>query len=112
MFASSRIIHEHSYRLPIGASVFQAEILAIFQAARWLISNPNQRYIKICVDSQAALLALCAQDIKSKLVAKTVETLNLVGARMEIRLVWVKAHVGTAGNEHADMLAKASVIFR
>lgn len=58
------------------------------------------------VDSQAAIKALVSPIIKSELVLKTIETLNEVGLNNSIIFHWVRAHVGTDGNERADELAK------
>ena len=95
---------EGSFRLPDKSSVFQAEIFAINQAALTLQNLHKLFFIKIFVDSQAALLALNSKTVTSRLVADTVHNLNLVPA--PIRLVWIKAHVGHEGNEKADQLAK------
>ena len=92
-----------SFRLPDKASVFQAEIFAINQAAIELQKHETQ-YIKFFIDSQAALLALNKSIITSRLVGDTVHNLNLLSG--SVRLVWVKAHVGHEGNEQADGLAK------
>ena len=94
-----------SFRLPDQATVFQAEILAINKAAIYIQSLENTNYIKIFVDSQAALQALSKKDITSRLVGDTVHNLNLIPGL--VRLVWIKAHVGHDGNERADELAKA-----
>lgn len=59
------------------------------------------------VDSQASLLALQNERIVSRLVLETVNLLNQV--QTMVRLVWVPAHSGVAGNEVADDLAKNSV---
>ena len=96
---------ELSFRLPDKSSVFQAEIFAINQAAIFLQSHQTPAYIKFFVDSQAALLALNNKCVTSRLVGDTMHNLNLVSGL--IRLVWIKAHVGHAGNERADQLAKA-----
>ena len=93
-----------SFRLPDKASVFQANIFAINQAAIFLQTLPNNTYIKFFVDSQAALLALNNKSVTSRLVGDTVHNLNLVPGL--VRLVWIKAHVGHDGNEQADRLAK------
>ena len=97
-------IIELSFRLPDKASVFQAEIFAINQAAIILQNLTNCFYIKFFVDSQAALLALNKKTINSRLVGDTIHNLNLITGKA--RLVWIKAHVGHDGNERADQLAK------
>ena len=99
-----RTITELSFRLPDKASVFQAEIFAINQAAIFLQNLSGLHYIKFFVDSQAALLALNNKSITSRLVGDTVHNLNLLPGKT--RLVWIKAHVGHNGNERADVLAK------
>ena len=99
---------EMSFRLPDKCSVFQAEIFAINQAALFIQRLGYPRYIKIFVDSQAALLALNKKDITSRLVGDTVHNLNLIPGLT--RLVWIKAHVGHEGNERADELAKAGTL--
>ena len=99
----TNVIFQESYRLPDKATVFQAEIYAINRAAIFL-QQLNPAFIKIYVDSQAALLALNNKNISSRLVGDTVHNLNLIQGT--VRLVWIKAHVGHPGNEKADALAK------
>ena len=94
------------FRLPDECTVFQAEVLAIREAAKLLVDTPNLKRVKFFVDSQAALRALQNIIVKSKLVLKTVLYLNRIQAQ-SIVFVWTKAHIGTAGNEEADVLAKA-----
>ena len=105
---NNKPIYSESFRLPNKASVFQAEILAINQAALFLHDLHNLKYIKFFVDSQAALLALNNKTISSRLVGDTVHNLNLIQG--DVRLVWIKAHVGHAGNEMADALAKQGTL--
>ena len=99
-----RIIAALSYRLPDQASVFQAEIFAINKAAIFIQRIGNAKFIKFFVDSQAALLALNNKNVTSRIVGDTIHNLNLIPGL--VRLVWIKAHVGHAGNEKADELAK------
>ena len=101
---AGRVLAKLSYRLPDKASVFQAEIFAINRAAVLIQSFQNAHYIKFFVDSQAALLALHNSTVTSRVVGDTVHNLNLIPGN--VRLVWIKAHVGHEGNERADELAK------
>ena len=55
-------------------------------------STNKVSYLKILCDSQAAILAIDAKDIRSKAVLKTVEALNAVAdLTVSTRLEWVKA---------------------
>ena len=100
---------EEWYRLPDECTVFQAEITAIAQAAITLLKRPEEttRFVKIFVDSQAAILAMGKHRITNKTVARAVENLNKLANRARsVTLVWIPAHRGHDGNERADVLAK------
>ena len=96
---------EASVRLPDTSTVFQAEVLAIKEAAEILQGIPNLTTVKFFVDSQAALRSFHKAFITSKLVLQTAIELNNINAS-SVTFVWTKAHIGTDGNEHADRLAK------
>jgi ribonuclease HI len=105
-----KVIGTLSQGISSQATIFQAEIKAIGEAAKMMrsmrLENPPKK-IKIFTDSQAALLALAADDITSTTVLKAIKDLNDLGNICdEIKLVWIKAHVGHIGNELADKLAK------
>jgi len=97
--------------LPSTSTVFQAEIEAIRQCGKYLCCTELGEticYVKIFVDSQAALLALNTDSITSKKVAETIRELNLLVHQCKsVQLVWTKVHIGTPGNELADQEAKA-----
>ena len=99
------VVRRECCRLPDKSTVFQAEINAI-QMATEFISQEVAQTVKIFIDSQAAIRALEARLITSKLVYDTVSKLNRVGRDKRITLAWTKAHVGTLGNELADSAAK------
>ena len=79
--------------------------MAIQRACQAIAKVRDQRIV-IKVDSKAALLALKANYISSKTVEDCLLNLNRLGARNKVILQWIKAHVGHAGNEKADQLAK------
>ena len=96
----------------IGSSdvytVFQAEITAIRRAAEVAATNHVAKTILILVDSQAALHAMGKIDCNKKSVEEAIAAVNYLAAGNElVKLQWVKAHVGTIGNELADQAAKA-----
>ena len=66
------------------------------------------RFVKILSDSQAAILALKSSKITSSLVLDALCALEMVASQTKkLTLAWVRAHVGTPGNELADTAAKA-----
>jgi ribonuclease HI len=87
-------------------TVFQAEVAAILRVGQELSQLELQgRDINIYSDSQAALLALNNPYIKSKTVLECANILDCLGSRVKVSLYWVRAHVGTEGNEEADRAA-------
>jgi ribonuclease HI len=99
-------IHQGCRYLGQLATVFQAEITAITQACEDMSDLPISQITILC-DSQAAILALENPIIKSVAVLNCLNLLNALGrAGWDITIKWIKAHVGHAGNELADDLAK------
>ena len=64
------------------------------------------KFVRIFVDSQAAIKALDSKKITSKLVMETIRTLNIASMGKQVSIYWTKAHIGTIGNERADEGAK------
>ena len=93
-------------------TVFQAEIRAISEAARTFLRLRAERQITLprnitfFTDSQAALAALSSASINARSVMECHYLLNDVARHTSVTLRWIKAHVGHAGNEMADSLAK------
>ena len=94
---------------PLGkfATVFQAEVFAILSCAREAVAqNYRGGCFCICSDSQAALKALESPKMCSALVKECSQVLQGLAVQKAVRLVWVPGHVGVAGNEQADALAR------
>ena len=67
--------------------------------------------MKIFSDSQAALQALKAKHCKEQTVKDTHDALNdLELQSKQVRLTWIKAHIGLDGNELADEYAKLGTV--
>lgn len=97
------------YSLPCQASVFTAELLAIHSAIDLITRSPPQIYV-IYSDSRSALEALQTYSSPNPIVVSIQRSLHdLRLRRIQVSLCWVPAHVGVAGNENADVAAKAAV---
>ena len=101
--SASRFIENSS--LVSSATVYQAELHAIFKACGFIADLPGERVI-IHTDNSAALWALKARLITSSTVVVCRDALNGIGATRQVTLKWIKAHAGHLGNEIADAAAK------
>ncbi|GBO35083.1 Putative protein in type-1 retrotransposable element R1DM [Araneus ventricosus] len=90
-----------SERLNDEASVFIAEAMAIFYAIDKCKDYSCQ--INIYTDSRSVLMAINSLKDDHPIIF---QIKNLLRKSDHVKLFWVKAHVGTYGNEFADSLAK------
>ncbi|GBL74229.1 Putative protein in type-1 retrotransposable element R1DM [Araneus ventricosus] len=82
-------------------TVFQAELLAIQEACLW--ANKINQQVKVGPDSESSLHSIASIDTKSPIAQQTQEILL---KSTNIKLGWIRVHVGYRGNEAADVLAK------
>jgi ribonuclease HI len=100
--------YEWQGRLRPQNSVYQAELAALHNALKWL-SRQDEEEAFILSDSKSSLQALNNFEHKNPQVQAIQTELNeLENKGIRARLGWVKAHVGTYGNERADDLAKGA----
>ncbi|XP_077553286.1 uncharacterized protein LOC144168080 [Haemaphysalis longicornis] len=96
-------------RLSFASSSTTAELVGLHLAADALTKRRDINQAVILCDSRAALLRLQNPNKHGPLVrqlAKKLRDLHTEGRRVSLH--WVPAHVGLAGNELADTLAKAA----
>ncbi|GBN65331.1 hypothetical protein AVEN_100047-1 [Araneus ventricosus] len=90
-----------SFRLSYNASVFIAEAVAILESIKRILHLGQDFYI--FTDSRSVLMALASCSDQTTIIE---EIRSIFKDNMNIKLCWIKAHVGISGNEIADSLAK------
>ena len=98
------IIAQHQERLPDYCTVYQAELLAIKEAAE-AMSERTSCNITFLTDSMSGLQALEAITIKSNTALHCHNALSKLGTNNSVNLRWIPGHENHAGNESADKLA-------
>ena len=69
-------------------------------------NNITNKTITIHIDSQAAIKAVYKYIITNQTVKETKQAINKLSQRNKVNISWIPAHIGHAGNEIADRLAK------
>ena len=113
MKGKNTLLHTSSINMRQEASIFQAELIAIMAAAKFLNENleHDMKYIKIFSDSQAPLLALNKNTFLNNTVVNThIELVKLREKVQALSLVWIKARHGHDDNELADEYAKQGTV--
>ena len=107
-YASGSQTDQNFFHLGRYSTVFQAEVFAIAEVAKKLIIDRivNEKII-ILVDSQAAILAVHNNIVKSNTVLTRIKNLNILGKDNNVTAAWTPGHTGILGNEKADTLAKS-----
>ncbi|GIY78163.1 putative 115 kDa protein in type-1 retrotransposable element R1DM [Caerostris darwini] len=92
-----------TFRLSDSATVYMAELAAIEKAIDYAIKH-SKSPANIISDSRSVLLALeNLNNLDPSILLIKNKIMNYTG---QVRLFWIKAHVGHMGNERADVLAK------
>ncbi|CAK1584821.1 unnamed protein product [Parnassius mnemosyne] len=99
-----------TFRLESYCSIYQAEMMAIQRALKYIISKkyPGANIIS---DSRSAITTIC-DPVSLNPIASEIRTMikTLEDNRKQVELYWIKAHCGIQGNERADELAKQAAI--
>lgn len=96
----------YSWSLPNSASIYTAELYAIWQALRYTEMNTWNDTI-ICSDSLSALQGLSNINTDDPLIQNILALIHWLGTLgKRIALIWTPSHVGIRGNEIADRAAK------
>lgn len=95
-----------SFRLPDHNTVFQAEVTAITECLKYINIEGISGDIKILTDSQAAILAISAETVRSATILRCKEEINNFSTGGSLDLIWVPGHTDIEGNEMADELAR------
>ncbi|XP_026468172.1 uncharacterized protein LOC113372016, partial [Ctenocephalides felis] len=98
------------YKLDKDASIYTAEMYAINRCVKY-IDEHNVKKSVIISDSRSALEGMLSLGKDPSLL--TIDTLNdihaILSKNWELRIVWVRSHIGIAGNEAADNGAKDAI---
>ena len=92
-------------------TVFQAEVVAIAKAVRYIIDlGPTGEKYRICSDSKSGLEAIKNIYLANKVAPEVIfcheELQKLLKKGVTITLDWVPGHANINGNEMADTAAK------
>lgn len=100
----STVTHEWACRIGDDNSVYQAELFAILQALEWLVDSKSNTIYYLYSDCLSGLQAIFQHKTTHPLVLQIKLVLN--NLIHKVSLGHVTAHIGVAGNELADSLAK------
>lgn len=100
------------FRLAPHCTVFQAELLALCEALKWLNNRRTKVDTTIYTDSRSALEAVNQANNPHPLVHELQRAIRAENTSNTIKLAWVKAHIGIVGNEMADQAARKAAALR
>src|SRR6218665_421084 len=96
-------------RISLTQCILYAELIAIEEALKWLLSNKIKEPVVIFTDSLSSVEAIQSQTSNSKpnLITRIMKLLrSLYLENCSVTFVWIASHVGIKGTEIADSLCK------
>lgn len=101
-------ILNNTFSLDPHCTVFQSELYALYRAVSQA-RDSNRETVNILSDSRSSLELLQSPKLSHPLAKAIKECIAQIRAEgRQVRLFWLRAHVGTPGNERADELAKSA----
>ena len=100
---TGRILQQASYPAGKMCSSYTGECVALVEALKWLLENPQTSLI--CTDSLSLHEALLNNNWKDKDPWLKIIKENIYRSTSQITLLWIPSHCGIEGNEAADRLA-------
>lgn len=98
------------FNLDPSCTVFQSEMFALHKALEMVKKN-EWPTVNIMSDSRSSLDLLNNPKVTHPLANSIKNCMReLMEEKRRVRLFWLRAHVGTAGNERADELAKSAAL--
>lgn len=107
---NGREVKYSTFKLHSECTVFQSELYALYRATQMVITSKDPE-VNVLSDSRSSLELLRNPKTSHPLVKSIKENIGtIIAAGRTLRLFWLRAHVGTAGNERADELAKLAAL--
>ena len=98
----------YSQRLTDNASIFTAEIKAIYLALKRIKLCPSQRHFVICSDSLSVLQCLHSGLLHNSMLVKVLHEYHSLPDN-QVSFMWLPSHMDIPGNEAADKAAKEAL---
>ena len=99
---------KQSRSFPAGsiATNYRAETTALLEAAK-ILKQENQTHTNIVFLTDCMSIIQCLQHPREQLERNTLKVLCELSQDSQVIVQWISAHCGPAGNDEADILAKA-----
>ncbi|XP_046965842.1 uncharacterized protein LOC124534176 [Vanessa cardui] len=99
-----------TFRLEPHNTVFQSEMYALLRAIK-MVKKSKYRSTNILSDSRSSLGLLRCPSVTHPLALEIKECIREIQEEgRTVRFFWLRAHVGTPGNERSDELAKKAAL--